>query len=310
VKLFRSLDELPDRFKSGAVAVGNFDGVHRGHAQLVERLLAAARRVRGPALVFTFDPHPVRLLRPERCPPPLTWTDRKAHLLAELGVDATLAYPTDRALLELSPRQFFDHLLRERLDARALVEGPNFFFGHDRSGNVELLRKFCDEASISLDVVPALQLQGDTVSSSRVRRLIAAGEIDAATQLLTHPYRIRGMVIHGAGRGAQMGFPTANVGAVDTLLPGPGVYAGRAILAKIPWPAAINVGPNPTFGEQALKVEVHVIGFSGSLYGKPLEVDFLSRLRDIRSFDGVDSLKAQLAADIQQAAQIARSNES
>ncbi len=163
---------------------------------------------------------------------------------------------------------------------------------------------------MQLEIAEPLVLEGEMVSSSRVRRLIAAGEIDAATQLLTHPYRIRGMVIHGAGRGAQLGFPTANVGAVDTLLPGPGVYAGRAILAKIPWPAAINLGPNPTFGEQSLKVEVHVIGFSGSLYGKPLEVDFLSRLRDIRSFDGVDSLKAQLATDIQQAAQIARGNES
>ncbi len=306
MKLFRSLDELPDRFRSGAVAVGNFDGVHRGHARIVERLLAAAQRVNGPAVVFTFDPHPVRLLRPDQCPPPLTWTDRKAHLLAELGVDATLAYPTDPALLELPPQVFFDHLLRERLDARALVEGPNFFFGRNRAGTVDVLREYCEKAGVYLEVVPALELEGAAVSSSRVRRLIAAGDIDTASKLLTHPYRIRGMVIHGAGRGARIGFPTANVGAIDTLLPGPGVYAGRAYVARAPWPAAINVGPNPTFGEQALKVEVHLIGFAGSLYGKPLEVDFLSQLRDIRSFDGVEALRAQLHSDVERAAQIAR----
>lgn len=305
MKLFRSLDELPPQYRSGAVTVGNFDGVHRGHALLVERLLAAAQRVGGPALVFTFDPHPVRLLRPEKCPPPLTWTDRKAQLLAELGVDATLAYPTDHRLLELTPREFFDQLLRDALDAKALVEGPNFYFGRNREGNVELLEQYCREAGISLEVVPALELEGRTVSSSRVRALIAAGQIDLATALLTRPYRIRGMVIHGAGRGAAIGFPTANIGAIDTLLPGPGVYAGRIHVGSESWPAAINVGPNPTFGEQVLKVEVHAIGYHGSLYGEAVEVDFLSRLRDIRSFEGVDALRAQLAKDVAEAQRMA-----
>ncbi len=172
-------------------------------------------------------------------------------------------------------------------------------------GDVQLLGEYCREAGISLEVMPALVLDGQTVSSSRIRGLIAAGQIDAATALLTHPYRIRGMVIHGAGRGAQIGFPTANIGAIDTLLPGPGVYAGRLELGQQWWPAAINVGPNPTFGEQTLKVEVHAIGYHGSLYGEAVEVDFLSRLRDIRSFEGVDALRAQLALDVEQARRIA-----
>ena len=223
-----------------------------------------------------------------------------------LGVDATLAYPTDEALLELSPRDFFDRLILEQLQAKAMVEGPNFYFGRKRQGNVELLREYCQQAGLYLEVVPALEFEGDTVSSSRVRKLIAAGQMDSASGMLTHPYRIRGMVVHGAARGSQIGFPTANVSAIDTLLPGPGVYAGWAYLGKEPWPAAINVGPNPTFGEQALKVEVHIIGYSGSLYGKPLEVDFLKRLRDIRSFAGVDELRAQLASDVAQAAEIAK----
>jgi riboflavin kinase/FMN adenylyltransferase len=298
VKLIRDLALLPDQLRGGAVAIGNFDGVHRGHARIVEELIAQAREVGGPAVVFTFDPHPAWLLRPKEAPPPLTWTERKVQLLVELGVDSMIAYPTDEALLALSPREFFDHIVRQKLGARAIVEGPNFFFGHNRRGNIDVLSQYCREAGISLDIVQPVVVEAEYVSSSRVRRLISAGDVKAANQMLTQPYRIRGMVTHGAGRGAKLGFPTANVGAVDTLLPGPGVYAGRAHVEQASFPAAINLGPNPTFGEQALKVEVHLIGFSGSLYGQPLEVDFLARLRDIRPFATVEALKSQLNDDI------------
>ena len=280
------------------MAIGNFDGVHRGHARIVERLLARAKEVSGPAIVFTFDPHPVRLLRPEHAPPPLTWTDRKAELLEQLGVDEMIAYPTDEALLALSPQEFFSRIVREALAAKAMVEGPNFYFGHNRAGTIDVLRTLCDESRISLDIVEPLKVSGDFVSSSRVRKLIQAGDVSAAAELLTQPYRIRGMVIHGAARGAKLGFPTANLDAIDTLLPALGVYAGTAILPDKTWPAAINLGPNPTFGEQAVKVEVHLIGFTGSLYGQPMEVDFVDRLRDIRRFAGVEELKAQLNNDI------------
>ncbi|HWA97346.1 MAG TPA: riboflavin kinase, partial [Pirellulales bacterium] len=150
-----------------------------------------------------------------------------------------------------------------------------------------------------------IEIDGQLVSSSRIRQLIAAGKIDEAGRLLTQPYRIRGMVTHGAGRGAKLGFPTANLDAIDTLLPGFGVYAGCAYRNGQRWPAAINVGPNPTFSQHALKVEVHLIGFEGSLYGDPLEVDFLSRLRDIHAFAGVDALKTQLQHDIAAAQRIA-----
>jgi riboflavin kinase / FMN adenylyltransferase len=304
VKLIRDLADLPDSIRRCAVAIGNFDGVHWGHARIVERLLARAQEVGGAAVVFTFDPHPALLLRPEQAPPPLTWTDRKAELLAELGVDTTIAYPTDEALLQLSPAEFFQRIVREALDARAMVEGPNFYFGRGRAGNIDVLRQLCAAEKIPLDVVEPLELEGDHVSSSRVRQLVAAGQIDDANRLLTQPYRIRGMVRHGAARGAKIGFPTANVDAVDTLLPAPAVYAGRSTVAGRAWPAAINVGPNPTFGEQALKVEVHLVGFHDSLYGQPLEVDFLSRLRNIERFADVELLKAQLRNDVEAAVSV------
>jgi riboflavin kinase/FMN adenylyltransferase len=298
VKLFRDLTALPGDLRGGAVAIGNFDGVHRGHAAIVQQLVARARQVGGPAIVFTFDPHPVQLLRPREAPPPLTGTERKTELLGRLGVDAVVAYPTDEALLRLTPEEFFDQIVRGRLSARGMVEGQNFFFGHDRAGTIDVLRQLCRGIDIPVDVVEPVLIDAEPVSSSRVRRLLAAGEIDGAGRLLTEPYQIRGKVVHGAGRGAQLGFPTANVTGISTLLPGLGVYAGRARAEGDLWPAAINVGPNPTFGEQALKVEVHLIGFEQSLYDQPLKVDFQHRLRDIQRFNDVAALTAQVQRDV------------
>jgi len=306
MRLLRSLDNLPADLRHGAVSIGNFDGVHRGHAKLIERLLAKARALDGPAIVFTFDPHPVRLLRPESAPPPLTWTDRKAQLLDELGVTAVIAYPTDESLLQLSPEEFFQQIVEQKLAACGMVEGPNFFFGRGRAGRIDTLGRLCDAAGISLEIVQPVMVGTEYVSSSRVREAIQAGDIDLARQLLTRPYRLRGMVTHGAGRGGRIGFPTANLAAIDTLLPAHGVYAARAITPAGNWPAAVNIGPNPTFGEQALKVEIHLIGFTGSLYGQPLEVDFLSRLRSIRPFESVAALQAQLAHDVAAAHEIAQ----
>lgn len=298
MKLLRELSGLGVELRGGALAIGNFDGVHLGHARLIERLTARARAVSGPSVVFTFDPHPVRLLRPDRAPWPLTWTERKARLLEKLGVDCVIAYPTDEALLALSDREFFQQIVRDELAARAMVEGPNFFFGHNRTGTIDGLRKLTAAADMQLDVVDPVMIGGAIVSSSRVRELLAAGKVDDARGLLTEPYRIRGIVTHGAGRGARIGFPTANLAGIDTLLPSPGVYAGWAFVDGGHWTAAINIGANPTFGEQELKVEVHLIGFHGALYGELLEVDFRNRLRDVRPFGGVEELKQQLARDI------------
>jgi riboflavin kinase/FMN adenylyltransferase len=299
VKLLRDLAELPETIRGGAVTIGNFDGVHRGHARIVERLLTKAREVGGEGIVLTFDPHPALLLRPDQAPPPLTWTERKAELLTALGVDATIAYPTDEELLKRTPEQFFRQIVIESLGAKAMVEGANFYFGRGRSGNVATLRELCAAGEIPLEVVEPVIIDGEPVSSSRVRKLIADGQIEEGNHLLTQPYRIRGMVRHGAARGSRIGYPTANLEAVDTLLPAPGVYAGRSRVHGSNWPAAINIGPNPTFGEHSIKVEVHLVGFHDWVYGEALEVDLLARLRDIVRFDSVDDLRAQLARDSQ-----------
>jgi len=317
--IIRNLAALPSTARGGAVAIGNFDGVHLGHLRIVRRLLERARAVGGPAIVFTFDPHPALLLRPDECPPPLTWTERKAELLAAHGVDEIVAYPTDEVLLQLSAREFFDKIVRETLDAKAMVEGPNFYFGHNREGDVELLGKLTAAAGMTLDVVEPLSvgeraIGEPLVSSSLIRQLIAEGQVARAAELLSAPYRIRGMVTHGAGRGAKLGFPTANLEAVDTLLPLAGVYAGRAwvgnnaVGAKSseaePRAAAIHLGPNPTFGEGHLKVEVHLIDHDETLYGKALEVEFLERLRGVEKFEDQGALVQQLQRDIGRAREI------
>ncbi len=305
MKLIGDLSQLDGSLQAGAVTIGNFDGVHRGHARIVEQLKTLAAKYNGPAVVFTFDPHPVRLLRPELTPPPLTWTSRKALLLEELGVDTTVVYPTNQALLQLSAEDFFQQIIVETLGAKALVEGPNFAFGKGREGTIDVLQQLCDANDVELLVVePLLETEG-YISSSRIRKAIAEGDVDSAFHQLTRPYRLRGMVTHGMKRGSEIGFPTANLDAIDTLMPAPGVYAGWATTDICSWPAAIHVGGNPTFKEECHKFEVHLIGFQGNLYGQVLEVDMLSRLRGIISFESAENLATQLQQDVAAAERIA-----
>jgi len=303
VKLLRTLEGLSAAGRRGAVSIGNFDGVHRGHARIVERLRARAREVGGPAVVLTFDPPPSRLLRPDLVAEPLTTTARKAELLAELGVDLVWAYPTHPALLRQTPDEFFADLLQRQLDARYLVEGPDFHFGRARAGTIDVLRQLCAAASVGLEIVPPLEASGQQVSSSQIRALLKAGQVAEAVPWLGRPHRVAGEVVPGARRGTGLGFPTANVAHVETLLPGPGVYAGRAWIDTRAFPAAINLGPNPTFHEQSLKLEVHVLDWDGSLYGRTVAVDFLQQLRATRKFASVQDLQAQLQLDVTAARQ-------
>jgi len=298
MQLYRKLSDFPPALRGGALTIGNFDGVHRGHATIINRLKQFAARLDRPAIVLTFDPHPVRILRPEQTPPPLTWTNRKADLLAELGVDVVVAYPTDRALLELGHEDFFRQIVIDAIGARAMVEGPNFYFGKNRGGDTGALRRLCTASDVELQILDPILAGDEYISSSRIRDLIREGNVDIAAKMLTHPYRIRGLVTHGSARGGSLGFPTANLDGIDTLIPAMGVYAGRTYVdGRSHW-SAIHIGPNPTFGEKALKVESHLINFEGSLYGQLIEVDFMSRLRDIRKFDSSEELIEQLQQDI------------
>jgi riboflavin kinase / FMN adenylyltransferase len=305
VKLIRNLDDFSADLHGGAVTIGNFDGVHRGHARLVKSLRKLSDEIGGPAVVFTFDPHPAWILRPDAAPQPLVWNERKAEILAELGADAVVIYPADRAFLELEPRQFFQRIVLNKLAAKGMVEGPNFFFGHNRAGTLEVLKGFCAESGVSLVVAEPVEVDGQVVSSSKIRALIIQGRMAQARQMLGRPYRIHGLVDRGAGRGAKLGFPTANITGIDTLLPPDGIYAGRAWIDRSAYAAAISLGTNPTFDETALKVEVYLLDFEGDLYDRTLQIDFFARLRETTRFDSIRALTDQMAMDIAAARSIA-----
>jgi riboflavin kinase/FMN adenylyltransferase len=298
-------ETLPPSFQGGAAAIGNFDGVHRGHLALLAELRRQATAVGGPAVAVTFDPHPLKILRPERFQPVLTTIADRAALLQAHGADHVLILRTTPALLGLSAEQFFDGVVRGRLAAWAMVEGPNFGFGRNREGDVNRLAGLCRQYGISLIVVPPLEWHGAIVSSSRVRTALVQGNAREAADLLERPFRLRGVVEPGQHRGQTLGFPTANLGRVETLVPGDGVYAVRVLYRDRVWPGAANIGPNPTFGEHARKIEVHLIGFQGALLGQSLAVDFVERLRDTRPFPGVAQLVEQLKLDVERARQLA-----
>lgn len=285
-------------YRGGMLSIGNFDGVHRGHQQMLACLVSHARAMNVPACVLTFEPHPIHLLRPRECPPALTSLDQKAELMADSGVDFLVAYPTDMRLLNLSATEFFEIIVQNEFQTRGMVEGPNFFFGRGRAGNVQLLQQLCLCADMVLEIVPPVFAGTRMVSSSAIRQLLVDGQVAEASDLLGHHYKVRGQVSVGAERGRTIGFPTANVTHTTTVLPRDGVYAGLAHTEFGRWPAAINMGPNPTFGDRRRKLEAHLVGFQNDLYDRPIEIEFVARLRDTQPFSNVEALKHQIRLDV------------
>ncbi len=301
VEVLTRLDALRPSHRGGAVAIGNFDGVHRGHQRIVAALVQQARQAGGPAVVFSFDPHPAQLLRPQQAPPPLCWPQRKAQLLGQAGAQVVVLYPTDEQLLALEPEAFFQQIVVESLGARAMVQGGNFRFGRGRRGDVHLLEQLCQQHRVELKIIDEVRVEHLVVSSSLVRRLLQQGNVALAARCLGRPHRIRGQVVAGEKRGATLGFPTANLEQIPVLVPAPGVYAAWAYGPGGHWPAAVNVGTNPTFGQQQFKVEAHLIGFRGELYGQGLELDFVERLRGVQTFPHAQALVQQLVQDVKRA---------
>ena len=300
-------DDLPPSLRHCAAAVGNFDGVHLGHAEILRRLKSFGL----PTVVFTFSEHPRQILRPEDAPPLLTANERKAELIQEQGIDEVIFCPTAR-ILNWPAEAFFQRVIVELLDAKILVEGPNFRFGYGGRGNTDLLADLCAQTGRKLEIVEILhEADGVSVSSSRIRDLISEGEIPEANALLTAPYRLTGTVIHGEARGRSMGFPTANLGNIQTILPAFGVYACRAILADgRACPAAVSIGPNVTFGGTDPKVEVFLLDFHGLIYAQTLHLEFIARLRDLVTFQSREELMAQIEKDVEKTREMLMNDES
>jgi riboflavin kinase/FMN adenylyltransferase len=292
-------EKLPSMWLGGALAIGNFDGVHRGHQALVAETVRQAQNVSGPAVVLSFNPPPVHILRPERAQLPLTPLEDRIALLEAAGANLVLILNTTTELLQLGAIEFFEQVIKQQIAAKAMVEGENFGFGRDREGDAKLLERLCQASGMSMSIVPPVLLDDRPISSSRVRQALLAGDIASATLQLDRPYQIRGVVGTGQQRGRTIGFPTANLTRVHALLPADGVYAVGVRHAGRQWLGAANIGPNPTFDESIRKIEVHLLDFTGELVGETLKVDFLQRCRETRRFASVDELVAQLRADVE-----------
>jgi riboflavin kinase/FMN adenylyltransferase len=295
-----SLAQVSDANRGGVISIGNFDGVHRGHAALLAEVRRLADRLAGPAVALVLDPHPASILRPQHSPTRLSWIERRAELMESQGIDFLVVCKTTPEFLRLSAQTFFESLVVGQLAAQAMVEGPNFFFGRDRGGDVPLLRTLCQQAGIGLAIAAPSNANDEMISSTRIRRLLTAGRVAQANELLGSLYRIRGRVVGGAERGRTIGFPTANLADVDVVIPAPGVYGGFATVEGRRYQAAIHIGPAPTFQDDGTStIEVHLLDFAGDLYGTLLLVDFVAGVREIARFDSADQLAEQLARDIE-----------
>ncbi|HEY8991783.1 MAG TPA: bifunctional riboflavin kinase/FAD synthetase [Luteolibacter sp.] len=278
------------------LALGVFDGVHVGHRAVIGRAIAAAKRAGGRAGVVTFDPHPIRVLAPERAPRALLATlDHKAHLLAELGVELLLAVPFDAAFARVEAEEFLDRLCATKV--KTLAVGEDWRFGRGRRGDVAMLRRFAAERGFALEAVPPVMGDGERVSSTRVRQAIRDGNLEAAAQMLGRPYSVEGVVAKGRQLGRQLGFPTANVATGDVQLPPDGVWAVRVATDGRVLEGVANLGVRPTVDGSFHSLEVHLFDFSSDLYGQTLEVTFESFIRPERKFESLEALKSQIAAD-------------
>ena len=307
MRIIRGLAAFPPDLAPSAAALGSFDGIHLAHAKVLATTVERARALGVPAVACTFDPHPALVLHPERAPAPIaTLEDNLARIGAE-GVDATLVIPFTQEFSRMEAETFVEEVLVKTLGAREVVVGFNHTFGNGARGTAALLRELGVKHDFVVHVLPPLQVDGQTVSSSAIREALKEGDVVTARTFLGHPYSVRGPVLRGAGRGRTLGFPTANLRPDRPLILAPGVYVCRASWEGGAAGGVVNVGYRPTFGENQYWIEAYLLDFSGDLYDRTLEVQFLEKIRPEMKFPSVEALKRQVMADIATAAAAVRS---
>jgi riboflavin kinase/FMN adenylyltransferase len=290
-------DPRPAWLAHPVLALGNFDGLHRGHQKIVERVKRGAAEHGGTPMAMTFDPHPPRVVRPDKAPPLLMTKGQKLEALDRAGIRCVAVVRFTRALSEWDPETFVRTVLVDWLHVSEVWVGANFLFGHDRTGNFTLLRTLGQRYGFRADKIDPVRYKEFVVSSTRVRRLVSEGRVDEAAALLGHGYYVDGTIVEGRRRGREIGFPTANLHTENELLPPHGVYATTMTIDGVVHAGVTNVGTRPTFGETDTTVETYLLGYAGELYGRRVRLDFVLRLRDERRFEDVDALRAQIDAD-------------
>ena len=290
-------DPRPAWLVHPVLALGNFDGLHRGHQKIVERVKRGAAEHGGTPMAMTFDPHPPRVVRPDKAPPLLMTKAQRLEALHDAGIRCVAVVRFTRELSEWDPEAFVRAVLVDWLRVSEVWVGANFLFGHERSGNFSLLRLLGQRYGFRADKIDPVRYKDFVVSSTRIRRLVSEGRVDEAGALLGHGYYVDGRVIEGRRRGREIGFPTANLATGNELLPPHGVYATTMTIDGIVHAGLTNIGTRPTFGEGETAIETYILGYAGDLYGRPVRLGFVQRLRDERRFDDVDALRAQIEAD-------------
>jgi riboflavin kinase / FMN adenylyltransferase len=298
--IYHNLNQVPQPFHHPVITIGNFDGVHLGHQTLFHAVKNRSRALGGQSVVITFDPHPIKLMRPDKQLPQLTTTAQKIKILSSLGLDVLIVHPFSHEFGALPAREFIHSYLVQRLGTQEVVIGHDYRFGRNREGDIALLQTLGAEFGFPVHVVDAIQINDIVVSSTLIRNLIKEGQVLSAKNFLGRPYEITGQVIHGHGRGARLlGFPTANI-AIDNglLMPMVGIYAVRVEMQDRIYPGVANIGTCPTFENQELSLEIYLLDFDQDIYGKRLAVQFAERLRDERRFPDVPTLVDQIKKDV------------
>lgn len=304
MRIIHNLHELTSSPPHTVATIGNFDGVHLGHRAIFRRVVAEASKAQGTATVITFNPHPLKLLSPVRAPLLINTYAERERLIAASCIDLLVCLPFTAALAALTATTFVEEILVRGLGVKHLIIGYDYAFGRDRQGNAVFLQDCGELYGFTVEVLPPISQDQDVYSSTRIRQILQAGDVERAATLLGRHFTLEGEVIPGAGRGRNIGFPTANLRTEKEILPLEGVYAVKVRIEESLLDGVVNIGRNPTFGENELTVEVHLLDFSHSLYGRTLRIYFIQRLRGEEKFSSVDELCTTIRADIAQARQI------
>lgn len=302
------IENFNHKTKPVYLALGNFDGVHKGHQSLIKALVERAATNSGQSVAFIFEPHPAQILTPERAPLLLLTPCRKAKLLEKMGLDALIYNPFTREIASWSPEQFVEKILIQTLQVREVFVGFNYTFGHRGIGTPELLQQMGEKHGFGVNIIEPVKFGGEAISSSLIRKSLEAGDIAAACQLLGYPPVLEGVVVEGEHRGATIGFPTANIG-VETIynVPGKGVYAAQARVGDRDYHCVVNIGSKPTFHEAyPISIEAHLMDFTGDIYGKSICLSFIEKLRDEQRFGSLEELVRQISLDRDKALEISR----
>jgi len=307
MQVILNLNEIKKPLTNPVLTIGNFDGVHKGHLALFDKVKERAKAIAGQSVVMTFEPHPLKIMRPADGPQLITHTGQKLELIEKAGIDVIVCVSFDREFAAIPARDFVNSILVKKIGIKEIVVGYDYTFGHNREGDINLLREIGNDFGFVVHLVGPIEIDHTLVSSTSIRRLVQEGRLEEARVLLGRDFEVQGTVVKGQNRGGRLlGFPTANLNPHGELLPKRGVYAVKLLIDDVFYKGVTNVGYNPTFGDTGLTVETHVLDYSGELMGKTIKVHFIKRLRDEKTFKTLEELSEQIAQDIARAKEVFR----